>query len=50
MKRIARRIASIAMFCLAMVFVVVGDPIGMIASLLVTAGAWPGSPQEASDA
>lgn len=45
MKRIARMIASIAMFCLAMVFVIVGDPIGMIASLLVTAGAWPDSPQ-----
>jgi len=42
--------ASIVMFCLAMVFVIVGDPIGMIASLLVTAGAWPDSPQEASDA
>lgn len=45
MKRLALKAASIAMFCLALFFMMHGDPIGMIASLLVTAGAWPDSPQ-----
>ena len=47
MKRLALMAASIVMFCLALFFMTHGEPIGMIASLLVTAGTWPDSPERA---